>query len=50
MNDASGRHIAPDLYSDTEDVLASMVGASIRYRLVFGPNTGSKAADVANRT
>lgn len=32
-----------DLQTDDEDAMASIVGASISYRLAFGPNAGRKA-------
>ena len=31
-----------DLYTDDEDAMAGIVGASISYRLAFGPNAGKK--------
>jgi hypothetical protein len=31
-----------DLYSDAEDAMSSTVGASISYRMAFGPNAGKK--------
>jgi hypothetical protein len=31
------------LYSDAEDAMSSTVGASISYRMIFGPNAGKKA-------
>jgi hypothetical protein len=30
------------LYSDAEDAMSSIVGASISYRMAFGPNAGKK--------
>ena len=33
----------PDLMQDEKDVLGAIVGASITYRLAFGPNAGPKA-------
>jgi len=32
-----------DLYTDEDDAMAGIVGASISYRLAFGPNAGKKA-------
>jgi hypothetical protein len=32
-----------DLYSEEEDAMVGIVGASISYRLAFGPNAGKKA-------
>lgn len=35
--------IPTSLYSDEEDAMPDIVGASISYRLAFGPNAGRKA-------
>ncbi len=32
-----------DLQTDEDDAMANIVGASISYRLAFGPNAGRKA-------
>lgn len=34
-----------DLYTDEEDAMLSIVGASISYRLAFGPNAGLGAPE-----
>ena len=34
-----------DLYTDSEDAMTNIVGASITYRLAFGPNAGLGAPE-----
>lgn len=41
IRDAESEYL--DLYTDEEDAMLSIVGASISYRLAFGPNAGKKA-------
>jgi len=41
IRDAESEYL--DLYSDEEDAMPGIVGASISYRLAFGPNAGKKA-------
>ena len=41
IRDAESAYL--DLYNDEEDALPDIVGASINYRLAFGPNAGKKA-------
>lgn len=41
IRDAESEYL--DLYTEEEDVMQSIVGASISYRLAFGPNAGEKA-------
>ncbi|MFT4798321.1 MAG: hypothetical protein ACJAYE_002167 [Candidatus Azotimanducaceae bacterium] len=41
IRDAESEYL--DLYSDAEDAMSSIVGASIGYRMAFGPNAGKKA-------
>ena len=41
VRDAESEHL--DLIQDEEDAMGAIVGASITYRLAFGPNAGRKA-------
>ena len=41
VRDAESEYL--DFYTDEEDAMAGIVGASISYRLVFGPHAGKKA-------
>ncbi|MDA0791563.1 MAG: hypothetical protein O2780_19175 [Proteobacteria bacterium] len=41
VRDAQSAYL--DLQTDAEDAMATIVGASISYRLAFGPNAGKKA-------
>jgi selenocysteine lyase/cysteine desulfurase len=40
IRDAESEYL--DLYSDAEDAMSSIVGASISYRIAFGPNADKK--------
>lgn len=47
VRDAESEYL--DLYTDEEDAMPDIVGASISYRLAFGPNAGKKALTLQTR-